>query len=243
MQPDVSNSGQREDPAFQSQISKSGSDDGIASSGKAVLLAALKFLSIIGKSVSQLLSKTTSTFTGIFANVFKSKPMSMKRCEAGHYFDPAKSAACPLCHPNAESAPGAVQRAVPNHKTGKEKDTVGFMVREQGMDPTVGWVVCVSGPEKGKDYRIRSERNLIGRSSSMQVSIQDESISRDNHASIIYNPHKATFKLQTGESRGMVYLNGEELLQPTEIKTGDKIKIGSSELMFVQFAGSFFDWK
>ena len=117
------------------------------------------------------------------------------------------------------------------------------MMRRQGIDPTVGWLVCIEGPERGKDYRIRSERNFIGRSTAMDICVNDETISRENHACLTFNPLSGVFKLQPGESRGLVYLNNEDVMGPVDVKAGDKIAIGSSRFMFVPFAGLYFNWE
>ena len=36
------------------------------------------------------------------------------------------------------------------------------------FDPVVEWLVCIDGPEKGRDYRIRSGNNYIGRSQDIE---------------------------------------------------------------------------
>ena len=218
----------------------------VTKAGKAAMVAVLQLLTIVGRSTGATARAVSSKTSTVVRGLFKGKPMAMQRCASGHYFDPAKSAECPLCHApqsGAEPASREVRAKVASQQLASAQQTVGFMVREQGIDPTVGWVVCIAGPERGRDYRIRSERNSIGRDTKMHICINDESISRDNHASIIYNPIKSTFKLQPGESRGLVYLNGEETLQPADLKKGDKIKLGSTELLFVPFAGTIYDWK
>ena len=44
-----------------------------------------------------------------------------------------------------------------------EGRTVGLIRKRTGLDPVVGWLVCIAGPDKGRDYRIHSERNFLGR--------------------------------------------------------------------------------
>ncbi|MFI3187628.1 MAG: FHA domain-containing protein [Methylococcaceae bacterium] len=118
------------------------------------------------------------------------------------------------------------------------------MVRKKtGIDPVVGWLVCVDGPEKGRDYRIRSEKNYIGRDASMDICISgDETISRENHAMISFNPKNLNFRIAPGSSRGMVYLNNEEVDVPENLKPYDLIEIGQCKLMFVSFCGEKFQW-
>jgi hypothetical protein len=84
------------------------------------------------------------------------------------------------------------------------------------MDPVVGWLVCVAGPDKGRDYRIHAERNFIGRGADMDIAVAgDEQISRKNHAVISYNPKRHTFTIAPGDSHGLTYLNDDELLTPS----------------------------
>ena len=50
--------------------------------------------------------------------------------------------------------------------------TVAVHVFENGIEPVVGWLVCVNGEEKGRDYRLIRGRNRIGRDSDMDVTIR-----------------------------------------------------------------------
>lgn len=185
--------------------------------------------------------------------------MSMTRCESGHYYDSARHSACPTCNasasqssptkaPAAKGKPGAAIHTIPvtdnrasNQMIGDQ--TVAIVMKEHGFDPVVGWLVCTKGPDRGQDYRVRAEKNFIGRSPQMDIAITgDATISRENHISISFNPKKNSFKLIPGETRGLVYLNEEELVGPTDLKKGDKIGLGESELVFVPFAGEYFEW-
>ena len=52
--------------------------------------------------------------------------------------------------------------------------TVAVHVFENGIEPVVGWLVCVNGEEKGRDYRLIRGRNCIGRDSDMDVTIRKD---------------------------------------------------------------------
>ena len=122
--------------------------------------------------------------------------------------------------------------------------TVAIVRKNIGIDPVVGWLVCVEGAEKGKDYRIRSEKNYIGRDSSMDICIGgDTTISRENHAMISFNPRNFRFSIAPGSSRGLVYLNGEEVGIPEDLKPYDLIELGQSKLLFIAFCGEKFQWE
>ena len=194
----------------------------------------------------------------------------MKRCTNGHYYDETKHSLCPHCGVNidlnlgvtmpkrpasgggsdgstelgktvAKLPEGLRNNPVPPPNEGK---TVAVFRKEMGIDPVVGWLVCIEGPDKGKDYRIRSERNFIGRSDKMDICIaSDEAISRENHAIVSYSPKKRQFRVYSGESRGLVYLNDEEVITADELKSYDVIELGKTKLMFIPFCGEQFEWE
>ena len=94
----------------------------------------------------------------------------------------------------------------------------------------VGWLVCTAGPDRGRDYRIRSERNFIGRGDEMDIAIRgDDTISRDNHASITFNPRNRQFRLHSGTGRGLVYSTSEQIDNASTLKHGDRIDLGQNE--------------
>jgi hypothetical protein len=116
-------------------------------------------------------------------------------------------------------------------------------MKKVGIDPVVGWLICVKGPSRGRDYRIRSGRNGIGRSEAMDVQIAgDDTVSRENHAFLVYEPRKRTFSIRPGDGRGLVYLNGDEVVQASDIKSYDIIELGETQLMFVALCGDRFNW-
>ncbi len=140
---------------------------------------------------------------------------------------------------NQASTPGASSA----HPVASENRTIGMFRKKLGIEPVVGWLVCIEGADRGRDYRIISEKNFIGRSEKMDISIAgDETISRDGHAIISYNPKKNVFRIYPGESRGIVYLNEEEVTSATELNAYDLIEIGQSKLLFIPFCGEKFQW-
>jgi hypothetical protein len=193
--------------------------------------------------------------------------MALKRCENGHYFDPAKHTTCPSCgvqninfEPTrkkdeiklADTQPGAptpaagggAPAAAAKPRPGDDGKTVSLIHKKAGIDPVVGWLVCVEGADRGRDYRIRSEKNFVGRAESMDVAIRgDETVSRENHAIVSFNPKARQFKLHPGDSRGLVYLNGEEVDHPSPLKAGDHIELGQTKLLFVPLCDDTFTWE
>ena len=170
--------------------------------------------------------------------------MALKRCENGHYYDPKKHSTCPSCgipdlelpskttprRPDPPPAP-APPPAAGEADVGK---TVPLERKTKGIDAVVGWFVCVDGADRGQDYRIRSERNFIGRGDAMDIRIVgDETVSRDKHASVSFNPKNQQFKLHPGDGRGLVYLNDDDVDSATPLKAGDIVELGQTKLMLV----------
>jgi pSer/pThr/pTyr-binding forkhead associated (FHA) protein len=107
----------------------------------------------------------------------------------------------------------------------------------------VGWFVVKHGPEKGKDYRIRSENNTIGRDDDMNISIKDNMVSRQRHAYVIFEPQTNRFFIKPGDARGLVHRNGNVVLQPEELHAYDEILLGKTTLVFVPLCGEHFKWE
>lgn len=116
-----------------------------------------------------------------------------------------------------------------------------FGVRE--IAPVVGWLVCMTGTERGKDHRLHAGKNFIGRSMSMDVlMVDDKTIARDRHCSVIYDPKGNVFYVSS-EGGNLVYLNGEMLDLSTQLKEGDRITIGKTDLFFIPFCKEGRTWE
>jgi hypothetical protein len=192
--------------------------------------------------------------------------VELERFACGHCYDPAKHTTCPYCGvPGLDVPPttplrradglavktmtsldeGTTRPINQPPADGSDPVTKPLVLEQLGIDPVVGWLVCVEGPDRGRDYRIRSENNTIGRSNQVHICIAgDDSISRDKYAAAIaFEPHRAIFYLIPGEARGLAYLNGEVAFSATQLKAYDKITIGRTVLLFIPLCGENFRWK
>lgn len=125
--------------------------------------------------------------------------------------------------------------------TGK---TVAVFKKTMNIEPVVGWFVCISGPDKGKDYRILAKNNTIGRSEKMDICIKgDTTISRENHARIGYDEKHNVFHLIPGESANNIYVNDEPVYIPARLSAGDIVEMGESQMVFVPFCREKYNWK
>jgi hypothetical protein len=185
--------------------------------------------------------------------------MALRRCDEGHYYEPLQHSSCPHCgipdlrvqptvarRPDAGADPGgpAPTRAAGHvGRGGDDGKTVGVFQKQLGVDPVVGWLVCIQGPDRGRDYRIRAGRNFIGRDESMHIAIRnDAGVSREKHAILSFEPRRAQFKLLPGDSAGLTYVNDQTVDVPVELAAFDNIELGATKLLFVPFCGERFQW-
>lgn len=111
------------------------------------------------------------------------------------------------------------------------------------MQPVVGWLVAVNGEEKGKDFRLHSGKNFVGRSTSMDiVLIDDKTIARDRHCAVTYDP-KGNGYYVSSENGNSVYVNEQVIENGIQINEGDCIQIGSTKLLFIPFCKEDRKWE
>ena len=122
--------------------------------------------------------------------------------------------------------------------------TVSFFVQTGvKQPPAVGLLLCVEGGNFGQTYLLKSGKNFIGRSSSMDVVIsEDQSVSREKHAIVLYEPKKRMFLAQPGESSELFYINDEVVLQAEALTIYDEITLGSTKLIFIPICCEQFAW-
>lgn len=118
-----------------------------------------------------------------------------------------------------------------------EGKTVSFEQTENGVRPVVGWLVCIDGPDKGRDYRLHTNYNFVGRGANMDVCIaHDQAIKRDKHFSVSYDARHNRFFAYMGNGEEMVYLNDQPLSPAgTPLNSGDKIEVAGTTLLFIAF--------
>ena len=113
----------------------------------------------------------------------------------------------------------------------------------ESTQPVVGWLVCVKGSAVGKEFRIHSDYNYVGSASGDIVISGDPKISRERHMRLSYVPKTRKYYVSPDVSTNMIYLNGDALLAPAELKNYDEISTGDTTLLFVGFCGEHFGWE
>ncbi len=131
----------------------------------------------------------------------------------------------------------------PGRRIDEENKTTGIMRKTIGFEPVVGWLVCIDGEDKGKDYHLYAKINTIGKSEKMDVCIKgDSTISDDNHARLAYDIKHNNFQLLPGNSSNTLYLNDQPVYEARPILAYDVIEIGLTLLIFIPLCTQRFDW-
>lgn len=132
----------------------------------------------------------------------------------------------------------------PQRRADEEQKTVGDMAQHLGMEPVVGWLVCIGGRDKGKDYHLWGRINTIGRSDRNDICIpNDLTISRENHARLGYDPKHNSFRLIPATNSNNIYLNGDVVDIPRPLHAFDMIEFGQTTLLFVPLCCERFSWE
>ena len=186
--------------------------------------------------------------------------MAWIRCSNGeHVFDDSKHSSCPFCkQKNLSPLP---TRANDSTKATKDSSTQQMQIKPgpsaprtisywdsktqtRGFDPVVGWLVSLSKPGLGRDFRLHSGYNVVGRDTNADVLIDfDKSVSSSEHAAIIYDPKTSKFFIEHRKGRNGTYLNENILLSPTQLVSQDKITVGSTTLLFIPLCNDTFNWE
>lgn len=122
--------------------------------------------------------------------------------------------------------------------------TVGTLEKVMYIEPVVGWIVCIEGAEKGRDFQIKARNNTIGRNEDMDICIrEDPTISRKNHARLSYDLKHNDFYIIPAENTNNIYLNDQPVYTPTRLSSYDLLELGESKFLFVPFCNEKFQWE
>lgn len=154
----------------------------------------------------------------------------------------------------------AVGRGTSRHGRVKTR-LLGFnAAQDSGIDPMshsraatgtaytefpVGWLIVTEGSGRGSAFTLFNGVSNIGRGEDQTVRLDfgDNTISRENHASIAYDPRQKSFYIGHGGKANLVRRNDRPVLSTEEMAPGDRITIGETTLRFVPFCGPDFSWE
>lgn len=198
----------------------------------------------------------------------------LAQCPNGHYYNSALHTSCPFCeqggipptepfpgtpgpaasvepYPSAEGGvsfsrtePIAVDRAAPVNAHFEPTMIGGDLGVAGGGDPVVGWLVCVEGGDKGRDFRLHAGNNFVGRSSDRDVCLgRDPSVS-GKHFSVSYDKRHDRYFVSMGEGKEIVYVNDEPLgAGSVTLQKGDRIEVAHTKLIFIPLDSELVTWE
>lgn len=122
------------------------------------------------------------------------------------------------------------------------------LVGEGEILPVVGWLVIITGPGAGRDFRLIPGQNYIGRDQDMEVCLDfgdagDPMVSRREHALVVYDMEdNECYLSDRTQSRNLPRLNGKSVRTATTLKSGDIIQVGGTRFLFIPLCGESFNW-
>lgn len=181
-----------------------------------------------------------------------------KTAEAARTPEPEMPAAA---DEEAVAVPGPAMGRGSSQKGRVKTRLLGFNVdREEEVDPIsgrqaakpaaytkfpLGWLIVTDGPGRGAAFTLFNGVSQIGRGKDQTISLDfgDNTISRENHAAIAYDPTQNCFFIGHGGKANLVRRNDRPVLATEELSAGDRITIGETSLRFVPLCGEDFSWQ
>lgn len=160
-----------------------------------------------------------------------------KFCANGHQMEDSWEV-CPYCQrtgfqgTGGASGVGAKTRleGAPAQESAGGAGRKTVLLADRHKPPVVGWLVAMSGEQKGEDFRIRDGQNTIGSAPDCEIVLRDTAVT-GKHASLRYKDHK--FYLTDLDSTNGTFLNdGTEPIAREELKDNDMVRIGDVSLKF-----------
>jgi hypothetical protein len=113
------------------------------------------------------------------------------------------------------------------------------------QDPVVGWLVVVGGLGLGAFRPIFEGNNTVGRARTQRIAIDfgDETISGEEQAYIRYDSADRSFLFVPNLAKtNVVSINNRKPTAAVALQAMDVITMGRTQLAFVPFCGTDFDW-
>ncbi len=131
-----------------------------------------------------------------------------------------------------------------NSETTAYVDSAWTIDTGEQVRPATGWLVCVEGGVKGKDFRLYQGYSYIGRDPAQnQVAVPDDKISKVPSARILYdNESRKFFINECNGAKNPIYLNDKLFDGRVELAPYDMIRLGNTKLLFVPLCTDKFAW-
>jgi hypothetical protein len=124
---------------------------------------------------------------------------------------------------------------------GRQKIDHGVFER----DPVVGFLIIVGGPGLGSFRPIYEGNNTVGRSPENRIPIDfgDDAISNEAQAYVRYDSSDRSFLFVPNLAKtNVVSVNDKRPAGPVPLQPMDVITLGRTQVAFLPFCGSDFDW-
>jgi hypothetical protein len=161
-----------------------------------------------------------------------------KFCANGHQLEDSWQL-CPYCQKTgyavaaASDAKTRMEATSPAQGASEAVTVAGFKtiaVADKRKPAVVGWLVAMSGSQKGEDFRLREGQNILGTSPESDIVLQENAASA-RHASIRYTDGMF-FLIDLDSSNGTRLNDGEVPVAREALKDNDVIRIGDLALKF-----------
>ncbi|MGO4684422.1 FHA domain-containing protein [Hyphomicrobium sp. 2TAF46] len=149
-----------------------------------------------------------------------------------------------VIRPDPAAKPRKVEPEAPARTVlvrGKQKIEHGVFER----DPVVGFLIVVGGPGLGSYRPIFEGNNTVGRSADNRIPLDfgDETISNEAQAYVRYDSSDRSFLFVPNLAKtNVVSVNDKRPAGPVPLQPMDVITFGRTQVAFLPFCGSDFDW-
>jgi len=196
--------------------------------------ASSKFNEAIDKPLNKAKAKAKAAAQGEQKAKKKSAPKQQKAKTSGGAPKQTKKAEAPGNRPGlfGKSNSGSGGASVmdqddfeANMKT--QAIDVSSMVDDRAQD-VVGWIVCLNGALRGRDFRLVTGRNVIGTAADCDIVLTDPYLSSKH---VVVRHENGVFMLIDLDSTNGCFVN-DRRVNKQELIDNDKIRIGRTEMKF-----------
>jgi len=93
-------------------------------------------------------------------------------------------------------------------------------------------IIIASGEHEGDYYPLGHRTNVIGRAEQLPIQVLDNEVSR-KHLQIRFDQASGKYHALDMQSRNGVFINGNRITGEAVLNHADRIKVGNTELLFV----------
>ena len=146
---------------------------------------------------------------------------------------------CPSCGHTVE---GDNKEPGGEKQTKKTSSPIGTIIQGAGhakektdteRKKLTGFLVTYSHSSNGDFFPLYEGKNMIGRADASQVCVKNDSAVSEKHLSILYRAVDRKFKFKDEQSSNGTFIN-DELIDEGELKNLDVIRIGTTQLQFIE---------